>query len=109
MLSTMRAANGVGLAAPQIGISKRMVVVDVGEGPYFLVNPEIVSRSAESESKWEGCLSWPGYIGEVDRPLRVTVKALDRDGHHVGRRRGLLARALCLNWTILTGAICRPR
>jgi len=106
MLSTMRAANGVGLAAPQIGISKRMVVVDVGEGPLFLVNPEIVSRSAESESKWEGCLSWPGYIGEVDRPLRVTVKALDRDGHTTWvEGEGFLARALCHELDHLDGVL----
>lgn len=96
MLLTMREAAGVGLAAPQVGISKRMVVVDVGEGPYFLVNPQIVSRSPESEVKWEGCLSWPGYVGEVERPMRVTVKALDRDGHDIWvEGEGFLARALC--------------
>ncbi len=96
MLLTMREESGAGLAAPQVGISKRMVVVDVGEGPYFLVNPEIVSRSAESELNWEGCLSWPGYVGEVERPLRVTVKALDRDGHDIWvEGEGFLARALC--------------
>ena len=106
MLMTMRASNGVGLAAPQIGVSKRMVVVDVGEGPYFLVNPEIVSRSDETESKWEGCLSWPGYIGEVQRPLRVTVKALDRDGHDTWvEGEGFLARALCHEIDHLEGVL----
>lgn len=96
MLDTMRVANGAGLAAPQIGLSKRMVVVDVGEAPFFLVNPEIISSSAETEVKWEGCLSWPGYIGEVERPLHVTVKALDRDGHDIWvEGDGFLARALC--------------
>lgn len=106
MLATMREEAGVGLAAPQVGISKRMVVVDVGEGPYFLVNPEIVSRSAESEVKWEGCLSWPGYIGEVERPLRVTVKALDRDGHEIWiDGEGFLARALCHEIDHLDGVL----
>ncbi len=96
MLETMRSASGVGLAAPQVGISKRVVVVDVGEGPYFLINPEIVSRSVETETKWEGCLSWPGYIGEVERPLKVCVKAVDRDGHDTWvEGEGFLARALC--------------
>lgn len=95
MLETMRMASGVGLAAPQVGISKRIIVVDVGEGPYYLINPEVVTVSSETEVKWEGCLSWPGYIGEVERPLRVSVKGLDRDGHEIWvEGEGLLARAL---------------
>ncbi len=95
MLDTMRAASGAGLAAPQIGVSRRLVVIDAGQGPYFLVNPEIVARSAENESAWEGCLSWPGYVGEVERACKVSVKALDRDGHEMWvEGEGLLARAL---------------
>lgn len=95
MLETMRSAAGVGLAAPQVGISKRLIVVDVGDGPHFLVNPEIVSVSEEKETRWEGCLSWPGYVGEVERPVSVTVRGLDRDGHETWvEGRGLLARAL---------------
>ena len=95
MLETMRMAQGVGLAAPQVGISKRLIVVDAGDGPYFLANPEVVARSKETETKWEGCLSWPGYVGEVERPLKVSVKGLDRDGHEVWvEGEGLLARAL---------------
>lgn len=95
MLDTMREANGVGLAAPQIGISKRLVVLDVGDGPRFLVNPEITARSAETEVQWEGCLSWPGYIGEVERSASVTVKALDEAGREVWiEGEGLLARCL---------------
>lgn len=95
MLDTMVEANGVGLAAPQIGISKRLVVIDVGEGPRFLINPEITSYSTETESQWEGCLSWPGYIGEVERPTGVTVKALDEAGREIWiEGEGLLARCL---------------
>lgn len=95
MLETMRNAPGVGLAAPQVGVSKRLVVVDVGEGPYFLVNPEIVARSSETEEAWEGCLSWPGYIGMVERNLKVSVRALDRDGHEIWvEGEGFFARAL---------------
>ncbi len=95
MLDTMKEAQGVGLAAPQIGVSKRLVVVDVGEGPRFLVNPEIVRTSDETETAWEGCLSFPGLLGEVERYARVTVKALDRDGHEFWMDGdGLLSRAL---------------
>lgn len=110
MLDTMRAVKGAGLAAPQIGFSKRMVVVDVGEGPFFLVNPEITSQSAESELKWEGCLSWPGYVGEVSRPLHVSVKALDRDGHDIWiEGGGFLARALCHEIDHLDGILFTDR
>jgi methionyl-tRNA formyltransferase len=106
MLETMREAAGVGLAAPQVGILKRMVVIDVGEGPYFLINPEIVSQSQETETKWEGCLSWPGYLGEVERPVKVCVKALDRDGREIWvEGEGLLARALCHELDHLDGVL----
>jgi len=106
MLDTMRDANGVGLAAPQVGVSKRLIVVDVGEGPYFLVNPEVVSVSSETEIKWEGCLSWPGYIGEVERPVRVSVKGKDRDGHDIWvEGEGLLARALLHEIDHLNGVL----
>ncbi len=106
MLDTMRSASGVGLAAPQIGISRRMVVIDVGDGPYFLINPEFVFQSVETETKWEGCLSWPGYVGEVERPLRVSVKALDADGRDVWvEGEGLLARALCHELDHLDGIL----
>ena len=95
MVDTMREAQGVGLAAPQIGVSRRLVVVDVGEGPCFLVNPEIIRTSDETETAWEGCLSFPGLLGEVERYARVTVKALDRDGHEFWMDgEGLLSRAL---------------
>src|SRR5207247_10062342 len=80
----MRAAKGVGLAANQIGIAQRVAVVDVGEEhppPLVLINPVIVERSAETEIGEEGCLSIPEIFGDVERPTRVVVEALDRDGH----------------------------
>lgn len=79
MAETMRAAPGIGLAAPQVGISKRIVVIDVGDGLYELINPEITRRSGQTRS-WEGCLSIPGYVGLVERSEQVTVKATDRHG-----------------------------
>jgi methionyl-tRNA formyltransferase len=110
MLETMRNASGAGLAAPQVGISKRIVIVDIGEGPLFLVNPEIVSVSEETQIGVEGCLSFPGYIGEVERPLKITVKALDRDGHDVWvDAEGYLARACCHEIDHLDGVLYTDR
>ncbi|MDS1029858.1 peptide deformylase [Bacillota bacterium LX-D] len=94
MRDTMYAANGVGLAAPQIGILKQVVVIDVGEGLLELINPEIRDMSGE-EIDTEGCLSIPGVQGEVRRASKVTVKALDREGKEFTiNGSGLLARAL---------------
>lgn len=98
MLETMYAADGVGLAAPQIGISRRIIVVDVGEAavpPFGLANPVIVERSDSVERGEEGCLSIPGLKEIVERSARVVVEGVDRDG--APRRieaTGLLARAL---------------
>lgn len=83
LFETMRAAKGVGLAANQVGIARRVAVVDIGEddpGPLVLVNPVIVSRSDEADAAEEGCLSIPDVFGEVTRPTTVLVEALDRDG-----------------------------
>ena len=83
LFETMRAAKGVGLAANQIGVARRVAVVDVGEDhpqPLVLVNPLIVERSDEKEIVEEGCLSIPEVYADVARPARVTVEALDRDG-----------------------------
>jgi len=80
MKDTLHDAQGVGLAAPQIGISKRVVVIDVGSGPVELINPEIVQAEGE-EIAVEGCLSVPGVIGEVPRATWVLVRAMDRDGN----------------------------
>ena len=95
MLETMYEANGVGLAAPQVGILKRLVVIDVGEGPLVLINPEIIETAGEQTGD-EGCLSVPGKAGEVTRPNYVKVKALNEDMEEVileGEE--LLARAFC--------------
>lgn len=96
MIETMYDANGVGLAAPQVGILKRIAVVDVGEGPIELINPVIMNVSEETQCGIEGCLSAPGRYGEVMRPETVVVHALDRNGDSyeiIGK--GLLAVALC--------------
>ena len=94
MMETMRRARGVGLAAPQVGISRRVIVVDVGDGPIELINPEIVHAEG-TDVAVEGCLSVPGLIGEVPRYRKVTVSGLNRTGHRTWiEAEGLLARAL---------------
>ena len=95
MLETMYEYHGVGLAAPQVGVLKQIVVIDVGEGPIVLINPEIVETSGEQTGD-EGCLSVPGMAGQVTRPNYVKVKALDIDMNEVEYEgEGLLARAFC--------------
>lgn len=94
MLDVMYEANGVGLAGPQVGLDRSVIVVDVGDGPVKLVNPQIMS-SEGSFSMVEGCLSLPGINGEVERPAKVSVKALDESGRDVWiDADGYLARAL---------------
>ena len=87
MLETMYDAPGVGLAAPQIGLARRIVVIDAGEGdgPLYLVNPEIRERTGAVRA-YEGCLSVPGYVGEVERYQRVLVHAFDADGRELWLR-----------------------
>lgn len=100
MFETMYAAPGIGLAAPQVGVPLRVIVIDlsVGEDPkqvIKLVNPEIVSREGEQKHE-EGCLSIPGYGGSPTRPLRVTVRGLGPDGEErLYSGTDLLARAFC--------------
>lgn len=95
MLDTMYEAMGVGLAAPQVGILKRIVVIDIGEGPIVLINPEIIETSGEQTGE-EGCLSVPGKSGVVTRPNYVKVKALNEDMEEViYEGEELLARAFC--------------
>ncbi|HVJ50545.1 peptide deformylase [Desulfitobacterium sp.] len=93
MLDTMYEADGVGLAAPQIGITKRVVVIDVGDGPVELINPVIIEQEGESDDS-EGCLSIPGVTGDVIRAAKVTVQGLNRKGElQTIKADGLLARA----------------
>ena len=95
MLETMYDACGVGLAAPQVGVLKRIVVIDVGEGPIVLINPEIIETAGEQTGE-EGCLSVPGMSGQVTRPNYVKVKALNiHMEEQIYEGEELLARAFC--------------
>lgn len=95
MIDTMNKEEGVGLAAPQVGILKRVVVVDVGRGPITMINPEILSEEGEKIDD-EGCLSVPGKSGRVARPQKVKVKFTDIDGvEKTVEGQNLLARAFC--------------
>ena len=95
MIDTMRAASGVGLAANQVGVLQRVVVIEIPEEEVrVLINPEITRREGERVVE-EGCLSIPGYRGELTRSLKVRARALDRDGNTVRiKAEGLLAQAL---------------
>ena len=95
MLETMYEANGVGLAAPQVGVLKRLVVIDVGDGPIVMINPEIVETSG-SQTGDEGCLSFPGKAGQVTRPNYVKARFYDEDMElYEIEGEELLARAIC--------------
>ena len=106
MVETMRAANGVGLAAPQVGILRRIVVIEVEPGEVIeLINPKIIAYSGEQDGQ-EGCLSVPGRWGMVKRPLHVTVRALNRKGEEfeiTGHE--LLARCFCHELDHLDGGL----
>ena len=105
MIDTMYEAMGVGLAAPQVGILKRIVVIDVGEGPIVLINPEILETSGEQTGE-EGCLSVPGKAGLVTRPNYVKAKALNEDMEEfIIEGEELLARALCHEIDHLDGIV----
>lgn len=96
MFETMYAEEGVGLAAPQVGILKRIFVIDVGDGPIAFINPEILEVSQESQKGIEGCLSIPGERGYVVRPMRVKVKTQTLEGgEKIIEAEGLFARAIC--------------
>ena len=103
MFDTMYEANGVGLAAPQVGVLKRIVVIDVGEGPIVMINPEILETSG-SQTGSEGCLSVPGKAGTVTRPDYVKAKAYDEEmNEYVIEGEELLARAICHELAHLDG------
>ncbi|EGG90806.1 polypeptide deformylase [Lachnospiraceae oral taxon 107 str. F0167] len=106
MIDTMREANGVGLAAPQIGVLKRIVVIEIEpENVYVLINPVILEQYGEQEG-YEGCLSVPGKSGIVKRPNHVKVKAFDIDmNEYTLEGEGLLARAICHECAHLEGEL----
>ena len=106
MVETMRAANGAGLAAPQVGVLRRIVVVETeDDGLFQLINPKIIAYSGEQESE-EGCLSVPGRFGVTRRPMHVTVRALNRKGETVDiTASGFLAKAFCHELDHLDGKL----
>ena len=108
MAETLYESDGVGLAAPQVGVRRRVVVIDVGDenGLMELINPEIIETSEETATDMEGCLSFPGQWGMVERPLRVRVKAQNRDGKwYEIEGEDLLARCLCHEIDHLNGVV----
>lgn len=103
LLDTMYDNNGVGLAAPQVGILKRIVVIDVGEGPHVFINPKIISTDGEQTGD-EGCLSVPGKCGTVTRPNYVKAVAFDREMNEFEiEGTELFARAMCHEFDHLDG------
>ena len=105
MYETMQAANGVGLAAPQVGILRRVAVIDVGDGPIELINPVVTSVKGK-QREVEGCLSFPGQWGILTRPAKVKVTAMNRYGKEFKvEGTELLARALCHEIDHLNGSV----
>lgn len=105
MLETMYESNGVGLAAVQVGILKRIVVIDVGEGPLVMINPQVI-KTEGTQTGDEGCLSVPGKAGQVTRPMQVTVRYMDEDGEtYELEGEALLARAICHECDHLDGKL----
>ena len=105
MIETMHQAEGIGLAAPQVGVLKKVIVIDIGDGIIELINPEIIEGEGE-QIDVEGCLSIPGISGDVSRPELVKVKGLNRKGENIEiTGQGLLARALCHEIDHLNGIL----
>lgn len=107
MLETMYDAEGVGLAAVQVGVLRRVVVIDIGDGPVILINPEIIDKSEKEYLEVEGCLSVPGEQGFVFRPEEVTVKALDREGKEqiIESKERFFSKAICHELEHLDGIL----
>ena len=105
MKETVKKEEGAGLAAPQVGILRRLAVVDVDEGYFELINPKIVAQKGE-QSGWEGCLSVRGKSGIVSRPMKVTVTYQDRNGQpQTIKAKGFFARAICHELDHLDGVL----
>jgi peptide deformylase len=112
MMDTLYEGNGIGLAAPQIGVLKRVILIDLGEEesePIIIINPKITAQ-AGSEKDYEGCLSYVGYEGQVIRPTNVTVEGINVKGKPVTyKAEGLLARAFCHEIDHLDGIMYMSR
>ena len=109
MRDTMREHEGIGLAAPQVGVLKRIVLIETEETLYELINPEII-ESEGSQTDDEACLSWPGKAGKVERPEQVKIKALDREGNEIFvEGKEMLAVALCHEIDHLDGVLFTDR
>ncbi len=109
MIDTMYEADGVGLAAPQVGVLKRLVVIDVGEGPVVMINPEVIESSGEQTGD-EGCLSLPGKFGCVTRPYFVKAKAYDAQmKEFIIEAEDLFARAICHEIDHLEGILFKDK
>lgn len=107
MLETMHDAEGAGLAAPQVGVLRRLIIVDVGEGPIVMVNPTLISQVGE-KVEVEGCLSIPGFAGTVKRPEKLVVRYLDLEGNSQDlEAEGFLAKAVCHEIDHLNGILFR--
>ena len=105
MKDTVKKEQGAGLAAPQVGVLRRVVVVDVEEGYFEFINPVITSQKGE-QSGWEGCLSVRGKSGIVSRPMKLTLVYQDRTGEkHVLKAKGFFARAICHELDHLDGVL----
>jgi peptide deformylase len=105
MKETVKKEEGAGLAAPQVGVLRRVVVVDVEDGYFEFINPVITAQKGE-QSGWEGCLSVRGKSGIVSRPMKVTLAYQDRTGEkHVLKAKGFFARAICHELDHLDGIL----
>jgi peptide deformylase len=105
MKDTVKKEKGAGLAAPQVGVLRRVVVVDVDEGYFEFINPVITAQKGE-QTGWEGCLSVRGKSGVVSRPMKVTLAYQDRTGEkHVLKAKGFFARAICHELDHLDGVL----
>ena len=105
MKETVKKEQGAGLAAPQVGVLRRVVVVDVEEGYFELVNPVLISQKGE-QSGWEGCLSVKGKSGIVSRPMKVKIRFQDRNGEkYLLQAKGFFARAICHELDHLDGVL----
>ena len=105
MRDTVKQEQGAGLAAPQVGVLRRVVVVDVEEGYFELVNPVILSQKGE-QTGWEGCLSVRGKSGVVSRPMKVKISFQDRNGEkYILQAKGFFARAICHELDHLDGVL----